>query len=203
MALTSAKKGVYAFHIRCGQIFGLVTSLGSATRKCWSSSARACRWRVSNARASPLPDRPAEGWVLRPRIQVKPLAFYALLQIPGLALVLLVVLALLRWGWIDTTAAAVVMVLWLAKDAVLYPFYRHALAPESAVSPGVEGQMGRIGHCRTEVNGRGMVEVQGERWLARSADGSRIAPGLRVEVVGHDGMVLQVRVVDQAKATHS
>lgn len=135
-----------------------------------------------------------------PRMQVKPLTRYALLQILSWALVLLVVLLLLRWGWINTTAAAVVIVLWLVKDVLLYPLYLPALAAESAVSPGVEAMVGRAGHCRTEVNGRGMIEVQGERWLARSADGTRIAPGLRVEVVGHDGMILQVRVVDQATA---
>jgi len=132
-------------------------------------------------------------------MQVKLLTRYALLQILSWSVVLLVVL-LLRWGWINTTAAGVVIVLWLAKDVLLYPLYLPALAAESAVSPGVEAMVGRVGHCRTEVNGRGMVEVQGERWLARSADGTRIAPGLRVEVVGHDGMILRVRVADQATA---
>ncbi|WP_296758189.1 NfeD family protein [Thioalkalivibrio sp.] len=132
---------------------------------------------------------------------MKPLTRYTLLQFLGWALVLLVVLVLLRWGWINTTAAWIVVVLWLAKDVLLYPLYRSALAVESAVSPGVEAMVGRVGNCRTEVNGRGMIEVQGERWLARSADGTRITPGLRVQVVGHDGMILQVRVVDEATAT--
>jgi membrane-bound ClpP family serine protease len=134
-------------------------------------------------------------------MQVKPLTRYALLQALSWALVLLAVLLLLRWGWINTTAAGVVIVLWLAKDVLLYPLYLPALAAESAVSPGVEAMVGRLGTCRTEVNGRGMIEVQGERWLARSADGIRIAPGLRVQVVGHDGMILQVGVVDQATAS--
>ena len=138
-----------------------------------------------------------------PRMQVKPLTRYVLLQIFGWASVLLVVLLLLRWGWINTTAAVVVVVLWLVKDVLLYPLYLPALTVESAVSPGVEAMVGRAGHCRTEVNGRGMVEVQGESWLARSADGTRIAPGLRVEVVGHDGLVLHVRVVDQATAARA
>ena len=136
----------------------------------------------------------------RPRMQVKPFTRYALLQILSWAVVLLVVLLLLRWGWINTTAAGVVIVLWLAKDVLLYPLYLPALAAESAVSPGVEAMVGRVGHCRTELNGRGMIEVHGERWLARSGDGTRIAPGSRVEVVGHDGMILRVRVVDQATA---
>ncbi len=134
-------------------------------------------------------------------MRVKPLMFYALLQIPGWALALLVVLLLLHWGWIGTTVAGVVLVLWLAKDILLYPLYRPGLATESAVSPGVGAMVGRVGQCRTEVNGRGMVLVQGERWLARSADGTRIAPGLHVRVVGHEGLILRVRIVDQATAT--
>lgn len=131
---------------------------------------------------------------------MKPLMFYALLQIPGWALALLVVLVLLRWGWIGTTTAGVVLGLWLAKDILLYPLYRPGLAVGSAASPGVEGMVGRVGQCRTEVNGHGMVLVQGERWLARSADGTRIAPGLRIRVVGHEGFILKVRVVDRATA---
>lgn len=131
---------------------------------------------------------------------MKPPIRFALLQIFGWASVLLVLLLLLQWGWINTTAAGVVIVLWLAKDVLLYPLYLRALAAESAGSPGVEAMVGRVGNCRTEVNGRGMIEVQGERWLARSAEGTRLAPGLRVRVVGYDGMVLQVRVVDQTTA---
>jgi membrane-bound ClpP family serine protease len=135
-------------------------------------------------------------------MQVKPLTRYIVLQALSWALVMLaVLLLLLRWGWITTTAAGVVIVLWLAKDVLLYPLYLPALAAESAVSPGAEAMVGRLGTCRTEVNGRGMIEVQGERWLARSVDGIRIAPGLRVQVVGHDGMILQVGVVDQDAAS--
>ena len=51
----------------------------------------------------------------QPRMQVKPPICYALLQILGWASVLLVLLLLLQWGWINTTAAGVVIVLWLAK----------------------------------------------------------------------------------------
>lgn len=126
---------------------------------------------------------------------VKALTQYALLQALGWAVVLLVVAVLLRWGWVNTTAAGIFLVLWLLKDVLLFPLYRAALGVGVPASSGVEGMVGRRGVCRTEVNGRGMIEVQGEHWLARSADGVRIAPGSRVHVVGHDGLLLQVRAV--------
>lgn len=131
---------------------------------------------------------------------MKPLTRYVLLQIPGWALAVPAVLLVLSWGWINATAAGLVIMLWLAKDILLYPLYRSALRVDSAGSSGVEVMVGRVGHCRTEVNGRGMIEVQGERWLARSANQTRIAPGLRVQVVGYDGLVLQVLAVDRPSA---
>ncbi len=83
-----------------------------------------------------------------PRMQVKPLTRYALLRILSWALVVLVVLLLLRWGWINATAAGVVIVLWLAKDVLLYPLYLPAVAAESAVSPGVGAMVGRTDSSR-------------------------------------------------------
>jgi hypothetical protein len=66
-------------------------------------------------------------------MRVKPLTRHALLRILGWALVLLVLL-MLPWGWINTTAAWVVIVLWQAKDVLLYPLYLQALVAESFVS---------------------------------------------------------------------
>ncbi len=125
-----------------------------------------------------------------------PLTRYTLLQIPGWVLVGLVVTLLLYWQWIDRTAALVVLGLWLLKDVLLFPLYRPALASSDAAATGAKALRGHAGWCRTEVNGRGLVEIHGERWLARSADGTLIAGGVRVEVTDHEGMTLIVRPLD-------
>lgn len=126
---------------------------------------------------------------------MQPATHYTLLQIPGWILVGFVVALLLHWAWIDAAAALVIVGLWLFKDLLLYPLYRPALVAGDEALAGASALMGRTGWCRTEVNGRGLVEIHGERWLARSLDGTVIGVGNRVEVVDREGMTLRVRCV--------
>lgn len=126
---------------------------------------------------------------------------YTLLQIPGWALVGLALTLLLHWEWLDRTAAAIVLGLWLLKDVLLYPLYRPALAVGDATAPGVAALRGYRGWCRTHVNGHGLVEIHGERWLARAVDGRGIPPDSCIEVVDHEGMTLLVRQADAGTDT--
>ena len=116
-----------------------------------------------------------------------------MLQVPGWLLLALALVLLFQWDWITAQAAVWIIALWLLKDVLLYPVYRPALNARDAAAPGAAGLKGRRGWSRTAINGRGLVEVAGERWLARSADGEPIDPGTQVEVVGHQDMVLHVR----------
>ncbi|HEY8516486.1 MAG TPA: NfeD family protein [Candidatus Binatia bacterium] len=117
---------------------------------------------------------------------------YVLLQLPG-ALLAAVVL-LLFWdetglpGWIGV----VVFVLWVAKDAVLYPFLRRAYEPPSP--SGGERLVGRRGVAREELRPYGQVQVNGELWRARAADGSGkpIPAGAEVVVRGAERLTLIV-----------
>lgn len=120
---------------------------------------------------------------------------YALLQIPGLLLVILLLTLGLQWGWITTTTATVVFLGWLVKDILLFPLYRPALRAD-APPTGSEGMVGALGVCRTAVNGTGMVQIRGENWQCRSDNGRRLAPGERVEVCAGEGMILTVRAIN-------
>lgn len=117
---------------------------------------------------------------------------YLLLQLPALVFLAILVAIFHRWGWIEAEAGVLVVLLWGLKDAVLYPFYQRSLAL-SVPDPGPASCVGRSGRCRTAVNGRGLVELGGERWMARSSDGTPISAGTGVVVVDHDGLVLVVR----------
>ncbi|MDE0027983.1 MAG: nodulation protein NfeD [Deltaproteobacteria bacterium] len=56
---------------------------------------------------------------------------------------------------------------------------------------GYEGLLGEVGEVRERLDLKGRVFVHGEVWNAEGAE--RLEPGDRIEVVGHDGMVLKVK----------
>ena len=56
---------------------------------------------------------------------------------------------------------------------------------------GYEGLVGEVGEVRERLDLKGRVFVHGEVWNAEGAE--RLEPGDRIEVVGHDGMVLKVK----------
>jgi membrane-bound serine protease (ClpP class) len=61
---------------------------------------------------------------------------------------------------------------------------------------GLEGLMGAIGEVRTPLSPRGSVFLHGERWRAEAAQGSTVAAGAQVKVVGIRGFTLLVEPVD-------
>ena len=81
---------------------------------------------------------------------------------------------------------------WIAKDVVLYPFVRRAYEP--GAKHGALELVGREGVARSELSPNGQVRVGSEIWRAESADGARIAEGAPVRVIGASGFVLRVRV---------
>lgn len=52
---------------------------------------------------------------------------YTLMQLPGTALVVLVLYFTMETGWLSELSAALVLCAWLLKDAVLYPLFRQAM----------------------------------------------------------------------------
>ena len=61
---------------------------------------------------------------------------------------------------------------------------------------GFEGLIGEFGEVRERLDLKGKVFVHGEVWNAEGSE--RLQPGDRVEVVGHDGMTLKVRRVEES-----
>lgn len=57
----------------------------------------------------------------------------------------------------------------------------------------VEGKQALVTEEIDNLVGTGQVRLQGETWSARSAGGERIPPGVRVTVIGVDGVKLVVR----------
>jgi membrane-bound serine protease (ClpP class) len=68
-------------------------------------------------------------------------------------------------------------------------------AQQRRVTTGGEGLRGELGTARGRLGPEGTIHVHGEFWHARSADGTPIEDGTRVEVVRVEGLVVHVRPV--------
>ncbi len=128
----------------------------------------------------------------RPRARRLVLAKYVLLQLPGGALVSGLAWAAHRWLELDGWLAAGAVALWLAKDAALFPFVRHAYEVEAR--PAASGLLGAEGVAQDALAPEGFVRVGAELWRARLAPGEApVAAGGRVRVVALEGLTLRVR----------
>lgn len=122
--------------------------------------------------------------------RVHPAVTYALMQLPGAALVALGLYYAAQAQWLSGRLAVALLVLWLVKDVLLYPLYRHALE-EGPVSE-LQAMVGRRAVARSGLDPSGLVSIGGERWRARTAAGHSVTAGQSVRVVATDGLVLVV-----------
>ena len=119
---------------------------------------------------------------------------YLLLQIPGTALLVLV-LSIFQESWgLSVPLSALIVAVWVAKDVVLYPFLRAAY--ESDDRPVVERLVGERGRTMQPLEPAGYVQVRGELWRAEAVDGVSIPAGRTVVVSGVRQSILLVTAVE-------
>ena len=83
------------------------------------------------------------------------------------------------------------MILLVVKDAVLFPFLRHAY--DTNVKTGVEQLIGQTAVVREDLNPDGLVLIRGELWWARLRDRNGTVPaGSAVQVESGKGLTLIV-----------
>jgi len=114
---------------------------------------------------------------------------YILLQLPSLALVIALMVILRRYYEFPLLYIWAVIVAWVAKDAILYPFVWRAYdsSPQRAM-------VGLTGKAKEAVDPSGYVEIRGELWRAQAEEGSApIRAGEMVEVHDVRGLTLIVR----------
>ena len=75
--------------------------------------------------------------------------------------------------------------------AVLVVTFLVVKSQRRRITLGYEGLVGEVGEVRERLDLKGRVFVHGEVWKAEGTE--RLEPGDRIEVVGHDGMVLKVK----------
>jgi membrane protein implicated in regulation of membrane protease activity len=121
----------------------------------------------------------------------RPLLRYTLLQIPDVVLVGLILCALRRWWGLGDGIAWALLALWIAKDAVMYPFVRRSLL-DGGERVGAAALIGAEAVADGDLAPRGWVHVRGESWQAESASGASVPAGTRVRVRAVRGLTLQV-----------
>jgi membrane-bound ClpP family serine protease len=116
---------------------------------------------------------------------------YTLLQLPGIALAILVSTLLRKWFQIPLWTCWAIALLWVLKDAVLYPFVWRAYDARSKEGHEFVGLSGKAGE---RLDPSGYIFVKGETWKAVLEKGSpAVEKGEEVKVVAREGLTLVVQ----------
>ena len=116
---------------------------------------------------------------------------YVLLQLPGLALLVLILVFV--QSWVDLSAWVVwgFITIWVVKDAILFPFVRRAYDWDRP--QGANSMVAARGIAKERLTPSGYVQIRGELWKAALMEGSPpLEKGERVRVEGAFGLRLAV-----------
>ncbi len=121
---------------------------------------------------------------------------YALLQLPGIVLLVLILVFVQRWvdlpAWVFWGSIAI----WVVKDAILFFFVRKAYDWDHP--QGVNSMVGAQGVAKERLAPSGYVQVRGELWRAELMEGSPpLEKGERVRIEGVRGLRLFVQPGDE------
>lgn len=117
---------------------------------------------------------------------------YTVLQILGLFVFVSALLFVRTWLiafplWLFW----LLIVLWVAKDAALYPLVWKSYDTGSSCEPGLP--VGLSGVARERLDPSGYIEVAGELWKAEVPEGTgAVEEGQEVRVTGRKGLTLSV-----------
>ncbi len=117
-------------------------------------------------------------------------------EIIVITVVIIVILGMLfAYGVIDLTTVITV----LAAYGIIVFSIGYKIAKTQLTKPkvGHETLIGAKGYVVEDIRGEGMVFVEGELWRARSANGSYITKGSRIEVIDVKGLILVVKKVER------
>lgn len=124
---------------------------------------------------------------------------YLLFQLPSWAIVGALAWGARGWLGLPDWAAFGVLGALMVKDAVLYPYVRHAYAVE--MRDAADHLIGARGVVERSDERETWVRVGPELWRARPQGGDApLAPGARVEVVSLEGFTLRVRREERAES---
>ncbi|MXY68040.1 MAG: hypothetical protein F4Y47_05710 [Acidobacteriia bacterium] len=115
---------------------------------------------------------------------------YWLYQLPGIVVVAALAVVAAQWLSLPPWACVLATLLWVAKDAALYPVVK--LSYQTGGPTGPASLIGSLGTVRDALDPIGLIKIGPELWKAKSS--SPAAAGDVVRVVGCAGMTLLVEV---------
>ncbi len=128
----------------------------------------------------------------RPDWPVQVVMRYALFQIPGLVLLILILILVRRWVDFPLWFFWGSVFIWIVKDAVLFPFVWRAY--DWSRSKDVHSLVGTEGIVEERLAPSGYIRVHGELWQAEMIrEGPPIEKGEVVRIQGNRGLVLLVQ----------
>ena len=119
---------------------------------------------------------------------------YSLFQLPELVIVVLGLLAIRYCFELSDWIFWAIIVGWVGKDIVLYPFVRKSYDDtHQAYSYSLVGKLGVV---HRKLSPSGMVRIKNELWQAvLKGDGPALAEGSKIKVVDQQDMLLLVEPV--------
>ena len=128
----------------------------------------------------------------RPDWPVQVVMRYALFQIPGLVLLILILILVRRWVDFSPWFFWGSVLIWIVKDVVLFPFVWRAY--DWSRSRDVHSLVGSEGIVEERLAPSGYIRVHGELWQAKMIrEGPPIEKGEGVRIQGIRGLVLLVQ----------
>jgi len=122
---------------------------------------------------------------------LKVLLRYIILQLPVLILLIVLYIVSKNYESVPSLLILIFLLLWLAKDIILYPFVWKAYVPRD-IKESVS-MLGKKGRALTNIDPTGSVEVRGEIWNARAVQESNsIREHETIRVVEVQGLTLMV-----------
>jgi len=117
---------------------------------------------------------------------------YTLFQIPSLALLVVILLVVRRYIDLPQWFLWGFMLLWVAKDAILFPFVWRAY--DRSQERSLHNMVGKKGVAEERLDPLGYIRIHGELWKAEVIDGAPpVEKGESVQVQGIRGLVLLVQ----------
>jgi membrane protein implicated in regulation of membrane protease activity len=119
---------------------------------------------------------------------------YILLNIPGLAAVILILIIVQYWVVLPKWLFGSIIGIWIVKDVLLFPFVWRAYDREQTGQS--RSMLGKRAIARKRLAPSGYVRIYGELWRAEKiGDGPPIEIGQAVKIVKMKGLTLMVEPV--------
>lgn len=133
------------------------------------------------------------GWTARVLVR------YILLQVPGTALLVLVLIQFRNWFDLPAWSVWGLIAISVAKDVILFPFVWRAYDWDRQKE--VHSMVGRQGIVKDRLAPSGYIQIRGELWKAKVVEGSPpIEKGEVVRVEEMQGLTLLVRPYKEEKS---